>query len=155
MAVPVDLIDAVIQVLEANTGVTQAFGDTWNQAAQTGVAKFFVDVADQVPMPYAVLQEAGENYEYMTRGHNGINFTTPGSQIMVDIWNSNRFSLRELGFLIARALNDADLRWPDENNTMYFRLTRSSYVPTGETAPGAPVAFHRVFFFEYSYSGLM
>ncbi len=120
------------------------------------MSKFFTDVADQVAPPYCVITEGGESYEYMMRGPGGVvNFTTPNSQMMFDIWASSRYVLRGLGFTIAKALDDANLAWPNENNTMLFRLTRSQYVPTGQTGVGTPVAFHRVFFFEYMYSGVM
>ena len=77
MAVGYDLIQAVIAQLEANSAIQTAFGDTWNQATQTGVAKFFADVVDQVPPPYCLIEEGGETYDFMT-SDPAINFTSPG-----------------------------------------------------------------------------
>jgi hypothetical protein len=151
--VPADLIDAVIAQLEQDVAVTTAFGDTWNQVLQTGTAKFFADLADQVPAPYAVLQELDESYDYMTRVAGGVvNYTAPG-QMQVDIWAPDRLQARQLGFVVAKSLNDAPLAWPDQT-LMEFRLIRSMFIPSpAGSGPGVPIMFHRMFLFEYVYSG--
>jgi hypothetical protein len=150
-----DLLDAVIVTLEGNSGFTSAFGDTWNQAAQTGVAKVFADVADQVPLPYAVLTEIGESYEYMTSVANSqVSFTCTG-QLQADIWAPSRYLTRTLGLTIATALNDDGLAWTG-GQIMMFRASRSLFLPApGQSGPGVPVSFHRVFIFDYVYSGVM
>ncbi len=152
---PADLIDAVIAQLESDSNVTTAFGDTWNQVAQTGVAKFFTDMADQVDPPYAVFQELGESYDYMTRVIGGVvNYTAPG-QMQCDIWAPDRYQARQLGQLVARSLDDAPLVWPAQQ-LMEFRLIRSSFIPNpAGSGVGVPIMFHRVFFFEFMYSGTL
>ncbi len=151
-----DLIDAVIVTLEGTEAVTSAFGDTWNPATQTGVPKFFGDFADQVPLPWCLLQEVGENYQYMTRGGpvGPINLIATGNMQFV-IWASTREALRPLGLLIAKALNDAPLRWPNENSTMEFRMMNSSLSATGDVGPASPTEFSRVFSFEYVWSSTL
>jgi hypothetical protein len=150
-----DLLDAIVSTLENNAAFTAAFGDTWNQAAQTGTAKVFADFADQFALPYAVLTETGETYEYMTHVSGGaVNFISPG-QLQCDIWAAGRFQTRTLGWVVAKALNDASLVWPLENE-MHFRLVRSLFAPMpGQSGAGVPIVFHRVFYFEYTYSGVM
>ncbi len=150
-----DLLDAIIVTLEANAGFTTAFGDTWNQSAQTGTAKVFADVADQVPPPWAVLTETGETYDYMTSvaGHQ-VSFTSPG-QIMCDVWATDRYQTRVLGLTITAVLNDDPVVWVG-GQIMLIRLVRSMFLPApGQSGPGAPIMFHRVFIFEYVYSGVM
>jgi hypothetical protein len=153
MAVGFDLIQAVIAQLEANTAIQALFGDTWNQAAQTGTSKFFADLVDQVPLPYCQIEEGGESYEFMTASPRGtINFTSPG-QMMFNIWASSRASARLLGFAVAQALNDAPLQWPAQNNTMVFRMSKSWFIPVNNpSGPGVPIVFHRAFVFDYEYS---
>ena len=152
---PNDLLDAVIASLENNAAFNLAFGDTWNQAAQTGTAKVFADVADQVPVPYAILTEAGETYDYMTAVAGGaVNYTSQGT-MQVDIWAADRYQTRTLGLVIGKTLNDGPVAWPLAN-TMSFRLARSMFVPApGQSGPGVAIIFHRVFIFEYYYSGVM
>lgn len=151
---PMDLIDAVIAQLEASAAVTGAFGDTWNQVAQTGVAKFFADVAGEVAEPYAVLSEVGESYNYMTAIAGGrVNYTAPG-QMRISIWAPDRYQARQLGLLVASTLNDAPLQWPGEDDTMLFRLAQSMFMGKG-VGVACPIVFNRVFIFEYEYSGVM
>ena len=150
-----DLLDAVIATLENDTTTSEAFGDTWNQTAQTGVAKFFSDVVDQVAPPYAVLTEIGEGYDYQSRVAGGVVPFICTGQMQIDIWATGRYQTRTLGFDIAKTLNDAPLAWPLES-TMEFRLMRSMYVPVpGQTGSGSPTMFHRIFIFEYVYSGAL
>lgn len=155
MAVGFDLIQAVIEQLESSLMVQTAFGDTWNQATQTGVAKFFADVVDQVPPPYCLIEEGGETYEYMTHsgptGQLAYNFTSPG-QMSFRIFASDRGQARQLGFAIAQSLNDAPLAWP-AGEEMLFRMTRSWFVPMTEpSGPNTAILFCRAFIFDYTYS---
>jgi hypothetical protein len=150
-----DLLDAVIATLELNAGFTTAFGDTWNQAAQTGVAKVFADFSDQVAVPYSIVSEVGESYEYMTSVANSqVSFIATG-QLVFDIYAAGRYQTRTLGLTIATALNDDALAWSGGTN-MVFRMDRSMFVPVpGQSGPGIPIMFHRVFTFSYVYSGVM
>ena len=149
-----DLIDAVIAHLEANTSLTTAFGDTWNSAIQTGVAKFFGDIVDQVALPYCQILEMGETYDYMTMAPGGsFSFTSPG-QLMFSVTAADRYQTRELGFLIGKALNDAPLMWPGET-LMLIRMSKSQFATNINTGPAVPVIFNRVFIFDYEYSGVL
>lgn len=137
-----DLIDAVIATLEMDVQVDAAFGSE----------KFWADYAPQVDPPYCVIQELGETYDYMTAvTGNIINYTSPG-QMMFSIYAPGRYQTRQLGELIAKALNDAPLKWPQEN-TMIFRMVSSRFNPLPPTGPGVPTVFNRIFVFEYTYSG--
>jgi hypothetical protein len=156
VAVGFDLIQAVIQQLENNSVVQTAFGSTWNQAAQTGVPKFFADQVDQVSPPYCLIEEGGETYDFMTRsgpiGQLQTNFDSPG-RMSFQIFAPGRGQARQLGFVIATALNDAPLSWPAENNTMMFRMSRSWFMPmTQPSGPGVATLFCRAFVFDYMYS---
>ncbi len=147
-----DLIDAVIAQLESVPAVTTAFGDTWDQVTQTGVAKFYSDPVDQIDPPWCQITEIGETYEFMTRAQGGlVNFTSPG-QMTFSIWAADRLQARQLGIVIYKALNDYPLAWPGDE-LMTFRMTSSHFVPTQSTGPGVPIMFNRVFIFEYMYSG--
>ncbi len=149
---PADLIDAVIAHLEGDQAVRSAFGDTWDQAAQTGVAKFFSDLVAQVDAPWCQIVEAGESYEYMTRAPGGVvNFTSPGTMLF-SIHADSRVETRALGLVVAQSLEDANLQWEGQR-LMEFRLIRSQFNPLPQSGPGVPVIFNRVFFFEYVYSG--
>lgn len=157
MAAGFDLIQAVIAQLEGNAPLQSLFGDTWNQAAQTGVSKFFADLVDQVALPYCLLEETSEQYQYMTRSGPSlnqmeVNFASNG-QMRCLVFAESRASTRFLGFAIAQALNDAPLQWPGENDTMQFRMLRSRFIPMPDpSGPGVSVLFCREFFFEYDYS---
>ena len=150
-----DLLDAVVGLLEQSTAFNAAFGDTWNQSLQTGIAKVFADVADQVPEPYAILTETGETYQYMTAVQGGqVSYLATG-QMVCDIWAPGRYQTRTLGMIIASILNDAPLVWPLET-AMEFRLLQSQFVRMpGQSGAAVPIVFHRVFVFEYMYSGVM
>lgn len=149
---PLDLVDAVIAQLESVPAVTTAFGDTWNQQAQTGVAKFFTDIVDQVALPWCRITEMGETYEYMTAAQGGaVNFTSPG-QLMFSIIAADRLQARQLGFLCAKALDDYPLKWPGQS-LMVFRIASSRFNPSPDVGPGVPIVFNRVFIFNYEYSG--
>ena len=148
-----DLVDAVVELLEATPAVTTAFGDTWNQAAQTGVAKFFTDVVDQVPLPWCQIVELGETYDYMTIQDDGsIPFTSPG-QMLFSVYAADRYQTRTLGMTIATALRDPTLIWPG-TNLMMFRIQSSRFQPVNQqVGPGVPIVFNRIFIFDYMYSG--
>lgn len=154
------LVDAIIETLESSTLFTTAFGDTWDQQTQTGVAKIFADMASQVPFPYVVITETGESYEYMTRSvGNVVNYMANG-QLLFDIFAEDRYQVWQLGGVLAKALNDSNLYWPGENvdittnAPMYFRMASSQYIPTTDPAgPGVPIVYHRQFMFMYTYSG--
>jgi hypothetical protein len=147
-----DIIAAIIFNLELNPNFVIEFGDTWNQTTQTGVAKVFTDFSDQVPLPYTVISETGETYEYMTAVEGRTNFTGAG-QLVFDIFAANRTQTRLLGFVIAGALNDIVFEWPGINNLMEFRMIRSEFVPTTDpSGPGVSIIFRRIFTFEYMYS---
>lgn len=149
---PLDLVDAVIATLESNQQVTQAFGDTWNQSAQTGVAKFFGDVVDQVSLPWCQITEIGEQYDFMTaQAGNLISYLANG-QMTFSIWAGTRFQARQLGVVVYKALNDARLQWPAQS-LMNFRMISASFVPVTDITPGMPTGFNRVFLFGYDYSG--
>lgn len=155
MAVGFDLIQAVIEQLETNSTVQIAFGSTWNQAAQTGVPKFFADLVDQVPAPYCLIEEGGETYDFMTKsgpiGQLETAFTSPG-QMSFRIFAPSRSQARQLGFVLAIALNDAPLVWP-AGETMVFRMSRSWFMPmTQPSGPNVSVLFCRAFLFDYMYS---
>ena len=156
MALGFNLIEAVIAQLEGNGAVTGLFGDTWNQATQSGTAKFFADLVDQVPAPYCLIEEVGESYQFMTRaGPPGMvqrNFIATG-QMSFKIFTEDRGDARFLGFAVAQALNDAPLSWPAENDTMEFRMGRSMFLPmTDPSGPNTAILFCRVFVFDYVYS---
>ncbi len=147
-----DLIEAVIAQLESNSAVMTAFDSDWNQAAQTGTPKFFADLAEQVSSPWCVITEAGESYDFMTHtAGNVVNFTSPG-QLIFSIFAGSRFQARQLGFVLAKCLNDAPLAWPLEE-LMVFRMSRSNFNPQSQTGPDIPIIFNRVFAFDYMYSG--
>ncbi len=148
-----DLIDAVIATLENDLLVTEAFGDTWDQATQTGVSKFAADYAPQVDPPYCVIGELGERYDYMMRAAGGVvNFTAPG-MMAFSIFAPGRYQSRMLGITIAKALNDAQLTLDSGEIVMEFRLINSSFNPVPAVGPGAPAVFNRVFMFEYTFQG--
>jgi len=153
MSTTLDLPEQVIQALEASPIFNTAFGDTYDQATMTGVPKVFADFADQVPLPYAVLTEPGENYEFMSAtAGDWINFTATG-QMAFDIYAGSRFQVRTLGFVIAAALNDKQFYWAGINNLMQFRMLNSRFIPTTDPeGPAVPIMFRRVFVFEYVYS---
>ncbi len=151
-----DLIDAVIGAIEAETAITEPFGDTWDQATQTGVAKFFADFAPSVDLPYCVIGELGETYDYMTRSAGGavVNYTAPG-QMMFSIFAAERLQARQLGFTIAKVLNDATLLLDSGEQVMEFRMIRSQFNPIPQVGPGSPAVFNRVFIFEYMFQGAL
>jgi hypothetical protein len=150
------LIDSVIAWLEQDQAVIALFGDTWNQAPQTGMAKFFADVVDQVPLPYCLIQEIGETYQFQTMsgipGTQTHPFVAPG-KMLFRIFADSREGTRQLGFAVARSLNDAPLAWPGESNEMVFRMGQSRFVPLSQpSGPNVPVIFCREFIFDYEYS---
>lgn len=148
-----DLIDAVIATLENDAAVTEAFGDTWDQAAQTGVAKFFADYAPSVDTPYCVIGELGERYDYMMRARGGVvNFTAPGTMAF-SIFAAGRLEARMLGMTVAKSLNDASLTLDSGEIVMEFRLINSLFNPIPQTGIVAPTVFNRVFIFEYMFQG--
>ena len=151
-----DLIDAVVEALESDINVTGAFGDTWNQQLQTGVSKFFADISDQVPLPYCVIMEIGETYEYMTRAsQDQVWFTSPGTMTF-DIYASDRLETRQLGFVIGKSLNDNPLAWPvGGGETMVFRMSKSQFLGMQQIGPQAPITFRRLFTFDYMYQGAL
>ncbi len=149
---PLDLIDAVIAQLEATPAVTTAFGDTWNQATQTGISKFFGDLVDQVSAPWCQITEIGEAYNFMTAQVGDLISYTSAGQMTFSIWAPDRLQARQLGFVVYKALNDSQLFWPAQG-LMYFRMSSSSFQPQTSTGPGVPLMFNRVFLFEYMYSG--
>jgi len=151
---PLDLVDAVIFQLKSVQQVTAAFGDTWNQQAQSGVAKFFNGVADQVPSPYCVITEAGETYDYMMRvAGNEVSFTSPGNLIF-SVFASSAVLARNLGFLCGKALNDYPLQWPGDE-AMSFRVANSRLNPVTDIGAGQATVFNRVFTFAYEWQGVM
>lgn len=153
MSFTLDLPEQVIQTLEASQIFTAAFEDDYNAIAMTGTAKVFADFADQVPLPYTVLTETGEGYEFMTaNAGNWINFTATG-QMVFEVYAGSRYQARTLGFIIAAALNDQPFYWAGINSLMEFRMMRSQFVPTTDpSGPMAPIMFRRIFVFEYVYS---
>lgn len=156
-----DLVRTVIAWLEQDQAVVSLFVDTWNQAGQIGVAKFFTDVVDQVPVPYCLIEEIGEEYQFNTEststglpgaGAIETTFLSPG-QMRFLIFAPSRAQTRQLGFAVARSLNDAPLAWPGVNNLMLFRVARSMFVPmTAPSGPGVSTLFCRQFVFTYEYS---
>jgi hypothetical protein len=147
-----DLPAVLISLLEGSPLFNTAFGDTYNQQTQTGVPKVFCDFADQVPLPYCVITETGESYDYMTAVEGKTNFTSVG-KIRFDIYAGNRFQTRTLGFTIAGVLNDAPIYWAGINDEMLFRMESSQFVPTVDpSGPDVPIMFRRVFIFGYEYS---
>lgn len=156
MAVGQDLIQAVVIQLNQSLAVETAFGETWNQGTQTGVAKFFADVVDQVAAPYCLIQESGEQYDYMTMsgmpGTTSHPFMAKG-QMMFSVFAASRLQARQLGYALAITLNDAPLAWPSENDTMNFRMGRSWFIPmAAPSGPGVAILFCRAFVFDYDYS---
>jgi hypothetical protein len=156
VAVGLDLIQAVIAQLESNSAVTGLFLDTWNQYGQIGVAKFFTDVVDQVPVPYCLIEEVGETYEFMTQsgvpGELSHPFMSPG-KMSFRIFAPTRILTRQLGYAVAICLNDAQLAWPSQGDTMLFRMSQSVFVPMTEpSGPGVAILFCRRFIFDYEYS---
>lgn len=152
---------AVVAWLEQDQAVASLFGDTWNQATQTGVAKLFTDLIDQVPLPYCLIEEVGEQYQFMTESTQGpgdnttIPFMSPG-QMKFTIFASDRGQTRQLGFAIAKSLNDAPLSWPTGENTMLFRMNRSLFVEMpAPSGPNVPVLFCRAFVFDYEYNATL
>jgi len=156
MAAGLDLVQAVIQELESNDAVTGLFQDTWNQYGQIGVAKFFTDIVDQVSVPYCLIEEIGEQYQFMTesgtKGNLSHPFMAPG-QMRFDIFAPTRLLTRQLGYAVAICLNDSSLMWPSQNDTMLFRMQSSMFVPmTAPSGPGVAILFCRRFIFEFQYS---
>lgn len=151
---PLDLVDAVIGNLEANLNVTGPFGDTWSEIAGTGVAKFFSDISDQVPLPYTIITETTESYEYQMTVNGNTAFIATG-QMRFDIYASARFTARALGWLIGKSLNDAPLYWPHSETSspaMMFRLMSGTFIPVDTlSAAGAPIQFRRLLVFQYQY----
>ena len=160
MVTEFSIAQAVIAHLETDQAVMALFGGAWNQAAQTGVAKLFTDLVDQVPAPYCVIEEIGEQYQFMTEstytpGNTVIPFVSPG-QMKFTIFAPDRGQTRQLGFVIAKSLNDALLSWPVNENTMLFRMNRSLFVEMpAPSGPNVPVLFCRVFVFDYTYNATL
>lgn len=156
MAVGLDLIQSVVEQLNQSLAIESAFSETWNQSAQTGVAKFFADVIDQVAPPYCLIKESGEQYDFMTMsgmpGMASHPFTAKG-QMSFKVFAATRLQARQLGYALAETLNDAPLSWPSQNDTMLFRMGRSWFIPMTEpSGPGTAILFCRAFLFEYEYS---
>lgn len=145
---PNDLVDATIQHLR--TTVNTQFGDTWN--GTSGTIKFFADYASDFALPYLVVFEIGETYDYMTQAPAGdYEFTSPG-QLGIHVYQSGRITCRQLGFLVAAALNDAALTWTG-GTLMSIRLAQAAFIPVTEVGPSTPTTFKRLLVFEYMYSG--
>ena len=150
----IDLADAAIEALRA-TPVAAAFGDTWNAAAQTGVIKFFGDWSYIPSLPYAVIEEVGETYQYMTPAGNAlspntVNYIADG-QMTVTVLQSGRLAARQLGVLVASVMNDAALQWPAAG-LMYLRMASAFFRPVPAQGPQSPTVFCRVITFNYEYS---
>lgn len=162
MVTEYSIAQAVIAHLEQDQAVQSLFGDTWNQAAQTGIAKFFTDISDQVQAPYCVISEIGETYQFNTMSTTGpgggnieTSFLSPG-QMLFKIFAGDRGQARQLGFSIAKSLNDAPLSWPVNKNTMLFRMNKSWFIEIGDpSGPGEPIVFCRAFLFDYTYSATL
>ncbi len=154
------------QYLRANADAVDAFGDTWDSSltipqndSAGNVSKFWSDYASQQPDdPYLVFQEIGETYSYMTRV-NGVKSFTASGQAICRIYQRNRNAARQLGILVADALNDADivpLEWPAFKGLcqlMQLRMGQASFQPLPDIAPGLPSVFNRVLVFQYDYQG--
>lgn len=157
MSTALGLIEQVILTLESSPIFTTAFGDNYDQATMTGTAKVFADFADQVPLPYVVLTEPGESYDFMSASQGPpsggwTNYVATG-QMAAEIYASSRFEVRTLGFIIASALNDKPFYWAGINDQLTFRMLSSQFVPTTDpSGPIAPIMFRRIFVFEYVYS---
>jgi hypothetical protein len=156
-----DLVAAVVAALEANATVTTAFQDTWNQSGQTGTAKFFTDVMDQVPIPGCVVTEPNEEYEFMTSTTSNPE-TTAGVVVLVtgihafDIFASARQLTRTLGFYVINALNDYPFSVTNVQ-LMYYRMRRSSFqLPAPDLGgPAVPIIFRRQFIADYQFTTLL
>jgi hypothetical protein len=160
-AVEYSIAVAVIEQLEADQAVMALFGGAWAQFNQSGVAKLFTDLVDQVPPPYCLIEEVGETYQFMSEstqgpsGETAIPFTSPG-QMAFTIFAQDRGSCRQLGFAIAKSLNDAPLSWPVGENTMLFRMNKSWFIEmTAPSGPNVPVLFCRKFLFDYEYNATL
>ncbi len=153
-----DLAQAVLVRLRASAVVTTAFGDTWIPdptlpAGGTGVMKFFFDWAGQPDEPYLAAIESWETYEFMTRTVNlaTVDYIATG-QIQVLLYQSDRKAARQLGVLVAAALNDqeANITWTG-STLINFRIARAEFASITVTGPNVPIAFNRVLTFDYSY----
>ena len=154
---PNDLLDAVIEQLRDTSSVTTAFGDTWDPSTSVGTIKFFADYASDFALPYLVLYEGGETYEYMTRTTttlplDTVNFTCSG-QFQCSIFSPNsRYVARQLGQKVSLALNDVALNWTGQT-LMLLRNSAAFFRPITDVGPAAPSVFNRVLTFDYMYEG--
>jgi hypothetical protein len=154
--IPSDICDAALTQLR-NSPCAALFGDTYQSGVSPpGVMKFFADWSGDSDIPWLVVEEVGETYEYMTRGQLGQSPYIATGQSMVSIFHSSRSQARALGVAVASALDDANAVWPGFPNLMLFRLNMAKFVPITEVGPGgAATIFQRVLIFDHQYSGYL
>ena len=155
----IDIADAVLEQLRASA-CAELFGDTWvptpgSSGQGTGTPKFFGDYGSDPMQPYAVCQEIGETYEYMTPTAGDYRAYIATGQLTVAVYADARDQARELGIQVAFALDDAILTWPRCVNFMLLRLNSASFVPTPQTGPNTPTVFLRMLTFDFQYQGAM
>lgn len=148
---PVNLIDAAAEWLR-QSACAAAFGDTWDPETGSGTMKFFADwAAPGAAEPYAVVQEIGESYEFMTARVGGERSYIATGRLQVAIYAPGRQQARDLGVSLCLALNDAPLSWPGDR-LMYLRMAQASFVPMPQVGPGTPSQFVRLLIFDYQLS---
>lgn len=149
MIAPVSFIDAVIQQLSAQCGVS--FGEQL-----PAVPKFGTDYAVQVPLPYAVLTEMGGPRTFLTRGAYGTPYFTQDTLAVSVFGAAPKISVRQLGDLIESALNGNEdvLGFASlalQGRVMAIRSNEDGrFQPVQDVAPESPTVYHYLLTFSYS-----
>ncbi len=153
-----DLADAVFEALRRNSGLTQAFGDTWQSdltfdqnVAAGNISKFWGDYAAEVAVPQLVEFEPGETYTNMMHVGATRSYYADG-QLQLAILANSRSVARELGEMVIDTLDDQPVSWP-QTQLMLLRVVSASFVPRTGIGPQIPSVFQRVLTFAYEYSG--
>jgi hypothetical protein len=148
------LASAIFEQLRGNPVLVNAFGDTYNAQAATGISKFSADYATQVPLPWLIETEPNETTQYMSRvSSNQVHYITTGT-VNLAVYADDRDQAKFLGEYVADVLMDALLAWPGIK-PMNLRDGRAGFVPLekaiGPHGPGS--IFQRIVVFDYEFSG--
>jgi hypothetical protein len=143
-----DLPSAMLGRLRAMPTVVAAFAE---DISATSTTKFWADFAPTgVSLPWAIYEELGGDVQYMTPARGHVSSIETG-QVRWRIVGQGRKAVRELGRILAAALNDGPLLFA-AGQLMELRARRPSFAPAADIAPGAPHAVVRVVVFDYMLS---
>jgi hypothetical protein len=140
-----DLVSACIAWLRTNDSgsVATTFGD-----APT-TPKFFEGRGFVADAPYLIFEESqATEDEYSTGG----NYIASGSIIVHTFSANGQRDAKALAELVRGSLNNAPLVYTGEKLMRLWSNARSVPVP-GDSTPGAPALFQRVFSLEFMASG--